>query len=176
MAYPFAATDRGASVETYHGNHGRLETNAPVMSFVAYTIANEPHIVAGYTCTPLVKFPVSALKPGEKVLGTTMAELGAGNQPIDMVIYKKDGQDFLLMANTRHGVMKIPTSSFATAQPITARVGGHGGHVRADRVDDRRRAARPARRAADDRDRARRGRRAEPDRHRAALTGGMKVG
>ena len=127
VAYPFAATDRGASVETYHGNHGRLETNAPVMSFVAYTIANEPHIVAGYTCTPLVKFPVSALKPGEKVLGTTMAELGAGNQPIDMVIYKKDGQDFLLLANTRHGVMKIPTSSFATAQPITARVGGTAG-------------------------------------------------
>jgi hypothetical protein len=127
VAYPFAATDRGASVETFHGNHGRLETNAPVMSFVAYTIANEPHIVAGYTCTPLVKFPVSALKPGEKVLGTTMAELGAGNQPIDMVIYKKDGQDFLLLANTRHGVMKIPTSSFATAQPITARVGGTAG-------------------------------------------------
>ncbi len=127
VAYPFAATDRGTSVETFHGNHGRLETNAPVMSFVAYTIANEPHIVAGYTCTPLVKFPVSALKPGEKVLGTTMAELGAGNQPIDMVIYKKDGQDFLLLANTRHGVMKIPTSSFATAQPITARVGGTAG-------------------------------------------------
>jgi hypothetical protein len=127
VAYPFAATDRGASVETFHGNHGRLETNAPVMSFVAYTIANEPHIVAGYTCTPLVKFPVSALKPGEKVLGTTMAELGAGNQPIDMVIYKKDGQDFLLLANTRHGVMKIPTSSFATAEPITARVGGTAG-------------------------------------------------
>ena len=127
VAYPFAATDRGASVETFHGNHGRLETNAPVMSFVAYTIANEPHIVAGYTCTPLVKFPVSALKPGEKVLGTTMAELGAGNQPIDMVIYKKDGQDFLLLANTRHGVMKIPTSSFATAPAITARVGGTAG-------------------------------------------------
>ena len=122
-----ATGDRGASVETYHGNHGRLETNAPVMSFVAYSIANQPHIVAGYTCTPLVKFPVDSLKPGEKVLGTTMAELGAGNQPIDMVIYKKDGQDYLLMANTTHGVMKIPTSQFATAQPITARVGGTAG-------------------------------------------------
>ena len=127
VAYPFSAADRGTSVETYHGNHGRLETNAPVMSFVAYSIANQPHIVAGYTCTPLVKFPVNSLKPGEKVLGTTMAELGAGNQPIDMVIYKKDGQDYLLMANTTHGVMKIPTSQFASAQPITARVGGTAG-------------------------------------------------
>ena len=127
VAYPFSSADRGTSVETYHGNHGRLETNAPVMSFVAYTIANQPHIVAGYTCTPLVKFPVNSLKPGEKVLGTTMAELGAGNQPIDMVVYKKDGQDFLLLANTTHGVMKIPTSQFASAQPITARVGGTAG-------------------------------------------------
>jgi hypothetical protein len=127
VAYPFSAADRGTSVETYHGNHGRLETNAPVMSFVAYTIANQPHIVAGYTCTPLVKFPVNSLKPGEKVLGTTMADLGAGNQPIDMVVYKKDGQDYLLLANTTHGVMKIPTSQFASAQPITARVGGTAG-------------------------------------------------
>jgi hypothetical protein len=44
-----------------------------------------------------------------------------------MVIYKKDGQDYLLLANTRHGVMKIPTSSFATAQPITSRVAGTAG-------------------------------------------------
>ena len=127
VAYPFSAADRGTSVETYHGNHARLETNAPVMSFVAYSIANQPYIVAGYTCTPLVKFPLSSLKPGEKVLGTTMAELGAGNQPIDMVIYKKDGQDYLLMANTTHGVLKIPTSQFATAQPITTPVRGTAG-------------------------------------------------
>ena len=26
VAYPFAATDRGTSVEIFHGNHGRLET------------------------------------------------------------------------------------------------------------------------------------------------------
>jgi hypothetical protein len=31
------------------------------------------------------------------------------------------------MANTTHGVMKIPTSQFASAQPITARVSGTAG-------------------------------------------------
>ena len=70
---------------------------------------------------------MSALKPGEKVLGTTVAELGAGNRPIDMVLYKKDGQEYLLMTNTSRGVMKIPTSSFASAAPITERVGGTAG-------------------------------------------------
>ena len=127
VPYPFAATDRGASVEIYHGNHGALETRSPVMAFVPYTIDNQLNIVAGYTCTPLVKFPVSSLKPGEKIVGTTIAEFGAGNQPLDLFLYKKDGKDFLLMSNSRHGVMKISTAPFGSAAPITARVGGTAG-------------------------------------------------
>jgi hypothetical protein len=123
VSYPFASTDKGTSVEIYHGNHGALETRSPVMAFLPMTIANQPHIVAGYTCTPLVKFPVASLTSGpQKVLGTTMAELGAGNQPLDIIAYEKAGQQFLLMSNSTRGVMKIPTASFATAQHIGARV------------------------------------------------------
>jgi hypothetical protein len=69
-----------------------------------------------------VKFPVSALTPGAKFRGTTIAELGAGNRPIDMVLYQKNGREFLLMSNTSRGVMKIPTDGFGTATPITAPV------------------------------------------------------
>ena len=127
VAYPFAGADRGTSVEIYHGNHGQLETRSPVMTFLPYSIDNQPMIIAGYTCTPLVKFPVSSLKPGEKLLGTTMLELGAGNQPIDMVLYKKDGRDYLLMANSRHGILKIPTAQFASAPAITSPIGGTQG-------------------------------------------------
>ena len=127
VPYPFATTDRGTSIEIFHGNHGRVETNSPIFSFVNYTVAGQPHIIGGYLCTPLVKIPVSALKPGEKVVGTTIAELGAGNRPIDMIVYSKSGQDYLLMSNTTHGVMKIPTAQFATAQAITARIGGTQG-------------------------------------------------
>jgi hypothetical protein len=127
VAYPFTSVDRGASVEIYHGNHGQLETRSPVMTFVPYTVDNQPMIIAGYTCTPLVKFPVGSLRQGEKLLGTTMLELGSGNQPIDIVLYQKEGHDYLLMANTRHGVMKIPTAQFASAQAITSRVGGTQG-------------------------------------------------
>lgn len=123
VAYPFATTDRGTSVEIFHGNHGRLETRSPVMAFLPMTIANQPHIVAGYTCTPLVKFPVAALNSGsQKVLGTTMAELGAGNQPLDIITYQKAGQQYLLMSNSSRGVMKIPTATFAAATHIGAPV------------------------------------------------------
>ena len=127
IPYPFASIDNGTSVEIYHGSHGQFETRSPVYTFVPYRVENAPHLIAGYLCTPLVKFPISSLKPGEKVLGTTIAELGAGNRPIDMVLYKKGGRDFLLMSNTRRGVMKIPTEQFASAPAITARVSDKGG-------------------------------------------------
>ncbi|HXT69175.1 MAG TPA: hypothetical protein VN700_05450 [Vicinamibacterales bacterium] len=127
VPYPFAATDRGTSIEIFHGNHARLETNSPIFSFVPYNVSGQPNIIAGYLCTPLVKIPLSALKPGEKVLGTTVAELGAGNRPIDMILYSKNGQDYLLMSNTSRGVMKIPTSQLATNEAITARIGGTKG-------------------------------------------------
>jgi hypothetical protein len=39
-----------------------------------------------------------------------------------MVLYKKDGKEFLLMSNNSRGVMKIPTAGFAAAEKITARV------------------------------------------------------
>lgn len=122
VPYPFAAVDRGASVEIFHGNHGRLETRSPVYTFVPYSIGGQPYLIGGYLCTPLVKFPIASLTAGAKVQGTTIAELGAGNRPIDMVLYKKDGVEFLLMANTSRGVMKIPTATFGTQPAITAPV------------------------------------------------------
>jgi len=127
VAYPFASVDNGTSVEIYHGNHGQFETRSPVMAFLPMTVNNQPHLIASYTCTPLVRFPVGALKPGEKVVGTTIAEFGAGNQPLDMIAYQKNGQNFLLMSNSARGVMKIPTADFGTAAGITERVGGTAG-------------------------------------------------
>jgi hypothetical protein len=127
--YPFATADVGTSVEIYHGNHGAYETRSPVISFVPYKLDNTPYVVAGYTCTPLVKFPVSSLAPGAKVIGTTIAELGNRNRPTDMIVYRKDGKDFLLIANTSRGVMKVPTAGFSSAQGITARVTSETGGV-----------------------------------------------
>jgi hypothetical protein len=122
FAYPFVAADPGTSVEIFHGNHGALETRAPVYTFIPYTIDSKPHVIASYTCTPLVKFPMDSLKGAGKVVGTTIAELGAGNRPLDMILYRKDGKEFLLMSNNNRGVMKIPTADFGSAPAITTKV------------------------------------------------------
>ena len=134
VAYPFTRADKGTSVEIYHGNHRRLETRAPINAFVPYTINNQEYIIAAYTCTPLVKFPVSQLTPGEKFRGTTIGEFGAGNRPLDMIRYQKDGQEFLLIANTSRGIMKVPTGTFAAAPAITAPVESETGGVPYDRI------------------------------------------
>ena len=82
---PFKAADLGAMVQIWHDSHGRYETESPVRTFVPYTIGGTQYVIAAYTCTPLVKIPVSDLKAGAKVKGQTIADLGAGNQPLDMV-------------------------------------------------------------------------------------------
>jgi hypothetical protein len=71
-----------------------------------------------------VKFPIGNLQPGAKVMGTTIAELGNRNRPIDMVVYQKDGKDYLLMSNTSRGVMKIPTEHFGHQEGLTETVSG----------------------------------------------------
>ena len=127
VGYPFSAADRGASVEIFHGSHGRLETRSPVYTFIPYTANGEQDLIAAYTCTPLVRFPVASLQSGSKVRGTTIAELGAGNRPLDMILYKKDGNEYLLMSNTSRGVMKIPTRDFGTNKAITTPISGTAG-------------------------------------------------
>lgn len=118
IPYPFAAVDRGTSVEIWHGAHGQFETRSPVYSFVPYTVKGERNIIASYTCTPLVKFPVSALKPNADVRGVTIGEFGNGSRPLDMIVYTKGGQDFILMSTNMRGVLKAPTAGFGDVAPI----------------------------------------------------------
>ncbi|MGH9672454.1 MAG: hypothetical protein ACRD44_04685 [Bryobacteraceae bacterium] len=122
IPFPFSTVDNGTPVEIYHGNHGRLETNAPVRTFMPYKIKNEDHILAAYTCTPLVTFKMTDLKPGAKVVGTTIAELGNRNRPLDMVPYRKGNANFILMNNSSRGVMKLKADGLEGFPPITARV------------------------------------------------------
>ncbi len=127
IPYPFRTVDQGTSVEIYHGSHGQMETFSPVFTFVPYEIDGEPSIVASYLCTPLVTFPLAALEAGSKIQGRTIAEFGNRNRPIDMIVYEKDGQDYILLSNNQRGVMKVPTEPFAKAAPITEPVPDTGG-------------------------------------------------
>ncbi len=127
IPYPFAGVDKGTSVEIYHGAHGAYETRSPVRTFAAYKIKGESYLMAAYTCTPLVKFPVAALKPGAHFRGTTVAELGNRNVPLDMIVYQKGGKDFLLLANNTRGVMKIGTDGLEDAASISGRIADTAG-------------------------------------------------
>ena len=127
IPFPFSSGGfDGAAIEIYHGAHGRFETKSPIRTFVTYRINNEPYMLAAYQCTPLVKLPVADLKAGAHVKGTTIAELGNRNRPLDMIVYQKDGKDYLLMTNSSRGVMKIPTASAGSAESITEPVRGGG--------------------------------------------------
>ena len=93
LAFPFVEADRGASLEIYHGAHGRQEDNAVVRTFVALNIGGEPSLLAGFTCTPLVRFPLGSLVDGDTVRGTTVAELGNRKPPVghDRVSARRPG-------------------------------------------------------------------------------------
>ena len=127
IPFPFKTVANGTSVEIYHGSHGRFETRSPVRTFVPFKVGNEPCLLAAYTCTPLVQLPMSDLKPGAKVKGKTIVELGNRNRPLDMIVYQKDGKDYILLANSSRGMMKISTDQIEKAESIAAPVSGKKG-------------------------------------------------
>jgi hypothetical protein len=127
IPYPFTEAGKPTGVKIYHGAHGKFETNAPVRTFATYKIGSVDHVVAAYTCTPLVKFPMDDLQPGAKVTGTTLAELGNRNRPLDMFVYKKDGKDFILMANSARGIMKISADKLDAKDGIVERIADTAG-------------------------------------------------
>jgi len=129
IPFPFAEGLTGTSVEIFHGAHGKVESTSAIRTFVPMNIDGQPSLLAGFICTPLVRFPISDLKPAEKTRGTTVAELGNRNQPLDMIAYRKDGKDFLLLSNSARGVMKISTENIARNEGITTAVPGTAGQA-----------------------------------------------
>jgi len=105
IPFPFSGDTSSNSLEIFHVSHGRYETAAPIRAFVPYQGNNS--ILASYTCTPVVQFSVSQFKPGELAHGKTVAELGAHNRPLDLVSYQHDDEEYLLVANDRHPLIKI---------------------------------------------------------------------
>ena len=136
VPYPFTTVDNGTSVEIYHGAHGAFETRSPVYAFVPYTIDNTPHLIAGYLCTPLVKFPLSNLEAGRQGAWDDDCRTGQRQSAARHDRVQEGRQDFLLMSNTSRGVMKIPTADFGKAEGITSR---RSPTRRASVRDDRRR-------------------------------------
>ena len=127
IPYPFRGAAASSGIEMYHGAHGRFETNAPVRTFMTYTMNNQPVILAAYTCTPIVKIPVADVKPGAKIKATTIAELGNRNRPIDMISYEKGGQRHILLSNSSRGLMKLDANNLERHGPITTPIADKAG-------------------------------------------------
>lgn len=88
---PFDGEASTTTVEIYHGVHGQQETRAPIRTMKVVDIAGEDYMLAAYTCTPLVVFPLSEIQDGAHITGKTIGELGFGNTPGDILAF--DGQD-----------------------------------------------------------------------------------
>ena len=56
-------------------------------------INGQSTLLASYTCTPLVTIPTTEIKAGATIKGKTIAELGYGNTPIDMLVVNTQGFD-----------------------------------------------------------------------------------
>ena len=117
--YPFDSQQSITSVEIYHTGHNLVETRAPIRAMSFATLGGKPYLVAAYTCTPIVTIPLDELKDGAHIRGKTIAELGYGNTPADMIAYTKTDQgkaeDFLVLVNFERGASVIPVSQVEAA-------------------------------------------------------------
>jgi hypothetical protein len=118
------------STEIYHGIHGQYETRAPVRAMTVMTIGGVDQLVAAYTCTPLVVFPVDDVVAGGALTGKTIGELGFGNTPGDLLDFQATDPEgnpiqALFIQNKNQGgqVIYQPALEAAVAAPgITAEV------------------------------------------------------
>ena len=113
IPFPFTEEQTAASLEIWHAAHGAHETHAPIKTFDVITLEGTDYLMASYTCTPLVLFPLDELKEGVHKKGRTVAELGSGNSPLDMISYTKEGKQYFLMSNNNRPVMRFDYEDIA---------------------------------------------------------------
>ena len=102
VTYPFDSTSTTANIEIYHTVHNQTETRAPIRAMTVLDLDGVETVVAAYTCTPLVTIPTRELTDGTHVKGKTIAELGYGNTPLDVIHFsapnpQQQMEDFVLV-------------------------------------------------------------------------------
>ncbi|MDN5211434.1 hypothetical protein QQ020_05210 [Fulvivirgaceae bacterium BMA12] len=126
LPFPFSDQSTFSTIEIWHAAHGKFETEAPIRTFLPFEVNNTPQLLAAYTCTPLVSIPISALKQGNHVKTKTLAELGAGNIPLDIIKVNASGKDKILIANTNRTLMSIdPDDLSKHTKGLTEKVNGY---------------------------------------------------
>ncbi|MBV7331181.1 hypothetical protein KFU94_23680 [Chloroflexi bacterium TSY] len=120
IPYPLDGTARITSVEMYHTVHNQNETRAPVRTQTILEAEDGPILLAAYTCTPLVTTPLSALEDGAHITAKTIAEVGYGNTPIDIIRFQAQGQDgsvqdMVILTNTDYSAMIFGVEQLLTS-------------------------------------------------------------
>jgi hypothetical protein len=123
LPYPFAGKGTATTVEMYHTSHDKYETASPIESFVPITLAGKPSLVAGYGCSPIVTVARAELADKKHVRGKTVAELGGGNRPFDMIRYTNGkGKEYILVANSNRTLTRLDPEEIAAAKAMTTSV------------------------------------------------------
>jgi hypothetical protein len=152
IPFPFTKVQNQTSLEIYHAAHGKYETYAPIKTFTVAELKGKKYLIASYTCTPLVLFPLDELKSGVHVKGRTVAEMGSGNSPLDMVTMKNKEGMVLVMSNSSRPVMAVKEKAIEDFQgslttPVEEGFGTAGAHfvsmpmvnvLQMDKLDDER--------------------------------------
>jgi hypothetical protein len=132
IRYPFDSQQSVMSVEIFHTGHNQVETRAPIRAMSFATLGGKPYLVAAYNCTPIAIIPLDELKDGAHIRGKTIAELGYGNTPADMIAYTKTNEgkteEFLMLVNFERGSSIIPVSELeaASARPGIEKIVPYG--------------------------------------------------
>jgi len=120
MPYPFDDSATTSNVEIYHTVHNQTETRAPIRAMTVLDLDGVETVVAAYTCTPLVTIPTSELTDGAHVKGKTIAELGYGNTPLDVIHFSAQNQqqqmeDFVMVLHKERSADLIRVADLVNA-------------------------------------------------------------
>ncbi|MEM6529693.1 MAG: hypothetical protein AAF653_15445 [Chloroflexota bacterium] len=115
IPYPFDGTVSVASTEIYHTSNDQIETRSPIRSQTIIESEDGAVLLAAYAGTPLVTFPLSDIQDGAHVRGKTIAELGYGSTPIDVLVYSEFGTDKVLVTHSGYNVMTFEVEQVLTA-------------------------------------------------------------
>jgi hypothetical protein len=118
IAFPFNKGVVTTNVQAYHVTHAANETYAPIYRFLPVKLENQWTIVAGYMCTPLVTFKLNELDGNNKLVGKTIAEIGAGNAPTGIISYKYKNEDYVLVGNNRYSLTRFKGKDILNAKEI----------------------------------------------------------
>ena len=119
--FPFDEKVSSSSIEIFHTAHNQNETRAPIRAMTVAMVNGERTLIAAYTCTPLVTIPASSLQDGEHVFGKTIAELGYGNVPVEVLsistlnMQTQQPEEFVLVVNREMSANLIRMEDLAAA-------------------------------------------------------------